>query len=107
MTLMEILKSRLEQTIALPSNLSHADKIVDVLDDQIVSSRQGGFQKFYVRWKNCPLSDASWITATDFQCQNSDIYEHYLEINSSELSSFKPGRVDAVHSRSKNRTRKP
>ena len=44
-----------EQTIALRSNLPPIDEIVDVLDDQIVSTCRGGFQKFYVRWKNCPL----------------------------------------------------
>ena len=38
-----------EQTIAQPSNLPPVDEIVNVLDDQLVSTRHGGFQKFYVR----------------------------------------------------------
>ena len=32
-----------EQTIALPFNLPPVDEIVDMLDDQIVSTHQGGF----------------------------------------------------------------
>ena len=93
-----------EQTIALPSNLPPVDEIVDVLDDQIVSTRQGGFQKFYVRWKNRPLSDAKWITAADFQQLNPDLYERYQAINSSESSSFKPRRVDAARKTKTRRT---
>ena len=54
-----------EQAITLPVAPS-ANKIIDVLDDQIVSTRQGGFQKFLIHWQNRPISDATWITATDF-----------------------------------------
>ena len=59
-----------KQIISLLYNLPLVDKIVDVLDDQLVSTRQGGFQKFYVHWNNRPLSNASWITTTDFQRLN-------------------------------------
>ena len=91
-----------EQTIALPSNLPLVDEIVDVLDDQLVSTRQRGFQKFYVHWKNRPLSDTTRITATDFQSLNPNLNERYQAINSPESSSFKPERVDAA--RPKTRT---
>ncbi|XXG53890.1 hypothetical protein AAC387_Pa03g1908 [Persea americana] len=94
-----------EQATAIPSNLHPIDEIVDVLDDQLISTHQGGFQKFYVCWKNRPLFDATWITATDFQRLNLDLYEHYQAINSPESSSFKLGRVDAA--RPKTRTRGP
>ena len=72
-----------------------------MLDDQLVSTRHGGFQKFYVCWKNRPLSDATWITATDFQRLNPDLYERYQAFNSPESSSFKPGRVDAARLKSR------
>ena len=55
-----------EHEIQLPPSPAPADKIVDVLNDQIVSTRQRGFQKFLVRWKNRSIFDATWITATDF-----------------------------------------
>ncbi|XXG77014.1 hypothetical protein AAC387_Pa08g1252 [Persea americana] len=56
-----------KQTIALPSNLPPIDEIVDVLDDQLVSTRQGGFQKFYVRWKNrrCYMDHCSKFSAIE------------------------------------------
>eukprot|EP00268_Persea_americana_P054384 TRINITY_DN6228_c0_g1_i16.p1 TRINITY_DN6228_c0_g1~~TRINITY_DN6228_c0_g1_i16.p1 ORF type:complete len:155 (+),score=25.94 TRINITY_DN6228_c0_g1_i16:634-1098(+) len=92
-----------EQATALPSNLQPIDEIVDVLDDQLISTHQGGFQKFYVRWKKCPLSDATWIAAIDFQRLNPDLYERNQAFNSPESSSFKPGRVDVARSRSKTR----
>ncbi|XXG90317.1 hypothetical protein AAC387_Pa12g2112 [Persea americana] len=36
-----------------------SDQIADVLDDQLVSTRPGGFQKFLVKWKDRRISDAS------------------------------------------------
>ena len=68
------------------SNPTAADQIVDVLDDQIVYTRQGGFHKFLIRWKDRPLSNASWITAANFQSINPDLYECYQAINSLESS---------------------
>ena len=55
-----------EQNISLPVNLPPTNEIVDVLDDHIVSTRQGGFQKSYFHWWNRPISDATWSTTTDF-----------------------------------------
>ena len=85
-----------EQIITLPAASPPSNKIIDVLDDQIVSIRREGFQKFLICWQNRSISDAAWITATDFQRLNPDLYEHYQAINLPESSSFKPGRVDAI-----------
>ena len=38
-----------EQEIQPPPSPAPADQMIDVLNDQIVSTRQGGFQKFLVR----------------------------------------------------------
>ena len=94
--LMRIEDDSNEQIITLPATLPPPDTIIDVLDYQIVSTRRKGFQKFLVRWENWPISDATWITATDFQRLNPDIYGCYQAINSPESSSSKPERVDAV-----------
>jgi hypothetical protein len=45
----------------LPPHAQPRDQIDAILHDQLVSTRQGGYQKFLVRWKNCPLLDASWL----------------------------------------------
>ena len=61
--------------------LIHLHLIIDVLDDQLVSTRRGGFQKFLVRWEDRPISEASWITSTDFQLINPDLFERYQAIH--------------------------
>ncbi|RVW55375.1 Transposon Ty3-I Gag-Pol polyprotein [Vitis vinifera] len=80
-----------------------------VFYDQLVSTRQGGYQKFLVKWRGKPHSENTWITTTDFQKINPDLYELYQASNSSEPSSFKPGRIDGgksfkVYSRKKGKT---
>ncbi|RVW45061.1 Transposon Ty3-I Gag-Pol polyprotein [Vitis vinifera] len=80
-----------------------------VFDDQLVSTRQGGYQKFLVKWRGKPHSENTWSTTTDFQKLNPDFYELYQASNSSEPSSFKLGRIDGgkpfkVYSRKKGKT---
>ena len=38
-----------------------------VFYDQLVSTRQGGYQKFLVKWRGKPHSENTWSTTTDFQ----------------------------------------
>ncbi|XXG48777.1 hypothetical protein AAC387_Pa02g3133 [Persea americana] len=94
-----------KQVIALPIAPPPTDKIIDVLNDQLVSTQQGGFKKFLVRWQNRPIFDATWITATDYQRLNPDLREDYQAINSLESSFSKLGRVDAVRTRPKKSSR--
>ncbi|RVW54342.1 Transposon Ty3-I Gag-Pol polyprotein [Vitis vinifera] len=98
-----------ELDLQLPPTLSPRPEIEYVLDDQLVSTRQGGYQKFLVKWRGKPHSDNTWITTTDFQKINPDLYELYQASNSSEPSSFKTGRIDGgkpfkVYSRKKGKT---
>ncbi|RVW74852.1 Transposon Ty3-I Gag-Pol polyprotein [Vitis vinifera] len=83
-----------ELDLQLPPTLSPRPEIEYVLDDQLVSTRQGGYQNFLVKWRGKPHSENTWITTTDFQKINPDLYELYQASNSSEPSSFKPGRID-------------
>eukprot|EP00268_Persea_americana_P008249 TRINITY_DN13182_c0_g2_i3.p1 TRINITY_DN13182_c0_g2~~TRINITY_DN13182_c0_g2_i3.p1 ORF type:complete len:168 (+),score=11.42 TRINITY_DN13182_c0_g2_i3:2628-3131(+) len=89
-----------KQVIALPA-APPEDKIIDVLDNQLVSTHQGRFQKFLVCWQNCPISYATWITATNYQCLNLDLYEYYQAINSPKSSFSKAGRVNVVRTNTK------
>ena len=98
-----------ELDLQLSPTLSPRPEIEYVLDDQLVSTRQGGYQKFLVKWRGKPHSENTWITTTDFQKINPDLYELYQASNSSEPSSFKPGRTDGgkpfkVYSRKKEKT---
>ncbi|RVW18630.1 hypothetical protein CK203_104248 [Vitis vinifera] len=83
-----------ELDLQLLPTLSPRPKIEYVLDDQLVSTQQGGYQNFLVKWRGKPHSENTWIMTTDFQKLNPDLYELYQASNSSEQSSFKPGRID-------------
>ena len=98
-----------ELDLQLLPTLSPRPKIEYVLDDQLVSTQQGGYQNFLVKWRGKPHSENTWIMTTDFQKLNPDLYELYQASNSSEPSSFKPGRIDGgnpfkVYSRKKVKT---
>ena len=44
------------------SSLQYSKEMVDIiLDDEFVTSRDGGFRRFLVKWHGCPDSDATWI----------------------------------------------
>ena len=56
-----------ELDLQLPPTLSPHLEIEYVLDDQLVSIRQGGYQIFLVKWRGKPHAENTWITTTDFQ----------------------------------------
>ena len=98
-----------ELDLQLPPTLNLHSKIEYVLDDQFVSTQQGGYQNFLVKRRGKPHSENTWITTTDFQKLDPDLYELYQASNSSEPSSFKPRRIDGgkpfkVYSRKKEKT---
>lgn len=55
----------------------------------------------YPHLKDRPISDASWITTTDFQCLNPDLYEHYQALHSLGSSFSKAGKTGTGQARSK------
>ena len=84
-----------EQAIRLPMVPARQKEIEDVYDDQLVSTKTGGYHKFLVKWKGKPFSEATWITPTEFERLNPDLYEKYQANNSPESSFSKLGRADA------------
>lgn len=54
-------------TAILPSVHHEKDEIEDVVDDQVVSTRGGGYHKFLIKWKGSSLNDYTWITELEFQ----------------------------------------
>jgi hypothetical protein len=54
------------------------DQIDAILDDQLVSTCRGGYQKFLVRWKNRPSSDNSWIKTEEVQRLAPNLYDEYM-----------------------------
>ena len=49
-------------------SLQYSKEIVDtILDDEFVTSRDGGFRHFLIKWHGRPNSDATWIQEDDLR----------------------------------------
>ncbi|KAL6191584.1 hypothetical protein ACLB2K_037974 [Fragaria x ananassa] len=70
------------------------DVVEDIVDEQVISTRQGGYQKYLIKWKDRPDSDNTWVTKEELQRINPDILERYYSFISPEASSSQPGRID-------------
>ncbi|PON54883.1 histone H3-K9 methyltransferase, partial [Trema orientale] len=75
------------------------DAIMDVLEDEFVTSSNGGFRRFLVRWKDRSSTDDAWIIEEEFRRIDPVLLEHYLENYSPESSSFQPGGNDEASRR--------
>lgn len=40
----------------------YKEEIENILDDQVVSTKHRGYQKYLVKWKNRPHTNCTWIT---------------------------------------------
>ena len=65
-----------------------------ILDEQVISTRDGEIQCFLVRWKGRPISDYTWITREELQHLDPDLLEYYSELYSTGSSLPHPVRVD-------------
>ena len=80
----------------LKSTLAHKESIDAILDEQIISTRDGGVHYFLVWWRGRPDSDCTWITLDELQRLDLDLLENYqssLDFHSTRLSSSHPGEV--------------
>jgi len=74
------------------------EQIEKILDDQVISTRNRGYQRYLVRWQGRPDSDDSWISREELQELDPDLLERYqsqLEPYSTGSSSSHPGRIGA------------
>ena len=74
------------------------EQIEKILDDQVISTRNRGYQRYLVRWLGRPDSDDSWISREELQELDPDLLERYqsqLDPYSTGSSSSHPGRIGA------------
>ena len=74
------------------------DRIEKILDDQAISTRNRGYQRYLVRWQGQPESEDSWISREDLQQLDPDLLERYqsqIDPYSTGSSSSHPGRIGA------------
>ena len=77
-----------------------------ILNDEFVTSRDGGFCCFLVKWHGYPDSDATWIREDDLRLLDHSLLNCYLSSHSSESSSFEPGGNNGACSRLISRPRR-
>ena len=74
------------------------DRVERILDDQSITTRSKGYQRYLVRWQGRPESEDSWITREDLQQLNPDLLERYhsqTDPYSTGSSSSHPGIIGA------------
>ena len=88
-------------------SLQYSKKMVDIiLDDEFVTSRDGGFCRFLIKWHDRPNSDTVWIQDDDLRHLDPSLLDRYLSSHSSELSSFQPEGNDGLWSKPISRPRR-
>ncbi|GFZ11364.1 adenylosuccinate synthase [Actinidia rufa] len=79
----------------LPISPAPKEHIDAILDEQIVSTKDGGVQRFLVCWSGRPASDDTWITSDDLQQIDRDLFEYYQSrpaSHSTESNFLHPGK---------------
>ena len=90
----------------MPS-LQYSKETMDIiLDDEFVTSRDGGFRRFLVKWHGRLDSDAILIQEDDLHHLDHLLLNCYLSSHSSESSSFQPGGNDGPWSKPISRPRR-
>ncbi|GFS39678.1 hypothetical protein Acr_00g0064360 [Actinidia rufa] len=80
----------------LPISPAPKEHIDAILNEQIISTRDGGVQCFLVRWGGRLASDDTWITSDDLQQIDRDLLVYYQSrpaSHSTESSFLHPGSV--------------
>ncbi|KAF7153854.1 hypothetical protein RHSIM_Rhsim01G0213500 [Rhododendron simsii] len=75
-----------------PLFLPQVDQVEAVLEGEVIGSKHGGFQRYLIKWRDRPISDATWVLDEELhRIIGPDILEpQYHSHNSTELSSFQP-----------------
>ena len=75
-------------------SLQYYKEMVDIiLDDKFVIFRDGSFRRFFIKWHDCPDSNATWIQEDDLPHLDLSLLDCYLFSHSSQSSSFQPKRL--------------
>ncbi|MGV7343215.1 chromo domain-containing protein, partial [Mycobacterium kansasii] len=88
----------------IPNIHTPREKIEDILDHQIVSTSDDGFQKYLAKWKSRPVSDSTWLTMEELQRLDPDILKWFKSFISPVAKSSQPRRIDGDISRTRART---
>ena len=100
--------STIPNTPVLPNIPTCKNKIDCILDEQVMFTRGGSYQRYLVRWRGRPDSDATWIPRAEVQRLAPELLQEYdqaqldvqqavpFDEHSTESSFSHPGRIDEV-----------
>ncbi|KAK8916974.1 hypothetical protein KSP39_PZI022729 [Platanthera zijinensis] len=71
-------------------------RFIGILDDEIISTADGGIHLYLVHWRNRPISNDSWITATELERLDNALLQQYRMDHSPVMSTFERGRIDGA-----------
>ena len=89
-----------QNILMLPHIPAHHEHIDQILDEQVTFTRKGSYQRFLVKWRGRPETDATWIPRSELQRLAPDLlaeFDHHQqqqESNSTESSFSHQRRVD-------------
>ena len=75
---------------------AHKESIDAILDEQIVSIRDGGVHRFLVRWQGRPDFDCTWITRDELHQQDPDLLEYYQSSSDFHLMGLSSSHLGGV-----------
>ncbi|KAI0492023.1 hypothetical protein KFK09_026288 [Dendrobium nobile] len=79
--------------------LPTAEKIETILDDEIISTKEGGRRRYLVHWKGTPPTEDTWMDREELQILDPDLlelYESSRAAHSTGSSFLPPGENDEV-----------
>ena len=90
------LMSDLAPECPLLAPFQQREQIEHILDEQMITTRNGAYQRYLVRWKGRPTTDDTWITRAELERLDPDLLERYQSDQdpySTGSSSSHPGRI--------------
>ena len=61
----------------LPAPFKQREQIEHILDEHVITTRSGAYQRYLVRWKGRPTTDNTWITRAELERLDPDLLERY------------------------------
>ena len=90
----------------MPSVQYYKETMDAILDDEFMTSRDGGFRRFLVKWHGHPDFDDTWIQEDNLRHLDPSLLDCYFSSHSSKPSSFQLGGNDGAWSRPISRPRR-
>lgn len=91
----QALLTQFPQPTPPPPPLAHRKEVIEgILDEYTISMRQGGYQKYLLKWKDTLETDCTLLTQEDLQRMDPDLVKRNCSFVLPEASSYQSRGVD-------------